>query len=132
MIGDSEKVMNYECSANKVQRYLPSKDIKQIYHTNHPLASDDLLPEITSDESTSTSYKRYELLDSELSDLSIIIDIEAAKKILSTHPVCVHRTDNYIADFIIIFAINDLKKNPVLHLTLGPPCSNEFQGLHFS
>lgn len=132
MIGDSENIMNYECSANKILRYLPSKDVKRIYHTNHPLVSDDLLPKPNTDEFTTTTYERYDLLDSKLKDLSTVIDIDTAKKILSTPPVCILQDTQPFNNYTIISVINELKKKPVLHLTLGPPCSNEFQELHFS
>ncbi len=131
MIGDSENIMNFECSANKIQRYLPYKNAKKIYHTNHPLINDDILLNREIDDSLSTTYNRFNLLESFLKDPSTIINLESAKKILSTHPVCVHRGINPFGDFTIISVINELKKDPVLHLTLGPPCSNKFRELHF-
>jgi predicted choloylglycine hydrolase len=41
MIGDSQKVESWECSASKVSRFLPDEGTTRVCHTNHPLANDD-------------------------------------------------------------------------------------------
>lgn len=133
MVGDSEKVVNYECSANKVVRYIPSINPERIYHTNHPLVSDDLLPERSPLVSNNT-HQRYGMLEDFFENPSKVIDINAAKEILSKEPVCAigNPDSGAFASYTIVSVINELRdKDPILHLTLGPPCKSEYKKLSF-
>ena len=41
IIGGKEEVYDFECSANKVIKYIPYEEAQIVYHTNHPLVNDD-------------------------------------------------------------------------------------------
>lgn len=41
MIGDSERALAFECSANKVVQFVPYDGARRVYHTNHAMVNDD-------------------------------------------------------------------------------------------
>jgi hypothetical protein len=128
MIGDMEKVATFECSANKVVQYVPYEGARTVYHTNHPLVNDDLIFPPLQPRGAGTSHNRFKYLEYRLRDPSKIRGVETFKYILSSHqgPICVHH--NYQPGGVYTFCsvIYVLSDSPELHLTVGPPCSNEY------
>jgi predicted choloylglycine hydrolase len=41
ILGDAEKIVDLECSANKVSRYVPPEGDRRTCHANHALANDE-------------------------------------------------------------------------------------------
>ena len=146
IIGSPEGVVSYECSANRVSRYEPFEGAKRLYHTNHPLVSDDLVTgtesaqEPSSDEnlivSTPTnSQVRFESLERRLQDNTEPVTVEIVKSILGAHdsnehPVCRHKIPGGGA-MTLGCQIMSLSSPPVLHVAPGPGCSTEFRALTF-
>src|SRR5208283_3140745 len=44
IVGGPSKVYDYECSTNKVVQFTPSAGPDVVWHTKHPLVSDDYTP----------------------------------------------------------------------------------------
>jgi hypothetical protein len=40
-IGGPDRVVAYECSANKVCQFVPYEGATRVFHTNHPLVNND-------------------------------------------------------------------------------------------
>ncbi len=133
-IGDNEKIICLECSANKVSQYIPYPGARRVYHTNHVLASDDFInPPLNIDESGSTTQGRFNFLESQLKDPSKVITVDSIKEILSSHngPVCAHQRDEPDTGRTLGTVIYSLTKPPVLYFANGIPCSNEFKKFKF-
>jgi isopenicillin-N N-acyltransferase like protein len=145
MLADSHTVEDYECSANRVERYQPSIP-GRLAHTNHPLASQDKLEEERLSETTRAlqqvsrqhSQSRMACLDSRFYNAGGDVNVETFKEVLSSHqppefPVCRHplpdsdpmrgMTNNSL--------IMSLGEPPHLHLTSGPPCYSEYRVFSF-
>jgi hypothetical protein len=138
IIGGPQEVLDFECSANKVSRFVPQPGLSRVYHTNHPLVNDDqgmfkgalktLSPERMAQVETSIADTRgrYDYLERELSDAQETITVERIKAILSSHeaPVCRDRIEG--RGLTLGCTIMELASAPALHLAPGPPCSTPF------
>lgn len=133
LIGDSEQVVDYECTANKISQYIPYEDAQRVYHTNHPLVNDDVIFPPKKPPLTSTTHNRFNYLVKRLKDPTKNITIETVKYILSSHEgsVCVHHNYQPLAGYTFCSVICSLSHSPVLHLAMGPPCSNEYKSFRF-
>lgn len=133
IIGDSEKVVDYECSANKVVQYVPYKGARRVYHTNHPLVNDDLIFPIPAPSGIGTTHARLDYLEYRMRDPSKKITMESIKNILSSHegPVCVHNNFQPIGAITMASLIYVLSSSPELHLAPGPPCFTEWKTYKF-
>ncbi|MCP4536944.1 MAG: hypothetical protein GY832_07335, partial [Chloroflexi bacterium] len=133
MIGDAERVATFECSAHKVVRYVPYEGARSVYHTNHPLANDDLIFPSLQARAGGTSYERFRYLEYRLKDPYKIAGVETFKYILSSHqgPICVHHNHQAGEGYTFCSAIYVLSSFPELHLTVGPPCCNTYSRFTF-
>lgn len=137
IVANSEKVVDFECSANKVCQYTPYEGARRVYHTNHTIRNDDLAS--WSEEkrkrmlSRSTTRARFNTLEKELKDPSRTVDIDTVKSILGSHegPVCVHNTHEQKGSCTLGTLIMSLSNPPELHLAPGPPCSTRFRAFRF-
>ncbi len=146
-IGSPETVVDYECSANKVSRYIPFEGASVVYHTNHPLENDDLdltpenikklSPELQTwvARAQQNTGVRFDSVEKRMKNLSAPLTVEKVKEILSSHdtpddPVCRHRRDdqNGMTNFSMVM---ELGKDPRFHIASGPPCSTEFKVFNF-
>jgi isopenicillin-N N-acyltransferase-like protein len=146
IIGSPEAVVSYECSANQVSEYAPFEGATRLYHTNHPLANDDLVAKteafegLSPDEdlivSTPTnSEARLESLACRLKDEAEAVTVETVKSILGAHdsdehPVCRHKKPDG-GGMTLGCQIMVLSTPPVLHVSPGPACSTEFRTFTF-
>ncbi|MHA2091129.1 MAG: C45 family autoproteolytic acyltransferase/hydrolase, partial [Candidatus Kariarchaeaceae archaeon] len=90
MIGDKNKVVDYECSANKKVQFIPQGNPKRVYHTNHPIINTDLrVPPLKLLGNRST-FARFEYLQYRM-QVEKPFNIECAKLALSSFfgPICV-------------------------------------------
>ena len=146
-IGGPEQVACFEGSANKVSQFIPYPAAKTVYHTNHPLANDDLwldvnhldrvAPELRESfkKFQRNSETRLQSLKKRLDDTARPVTVEAMKSILSSHdsqefPVCRHGRpgEGNITTFSMVM---ELKPSPELHVAPGPPCRTEFKTYRF-
>ncbi|UCC38753.1 MAG: hypothetical protein JSV96_13135 [Candidatus Aminicenantes bacterium] len=144
-IGGPKEVAAFECSSNKVSRFIPYKGATRVYHTNHPLVNDDQsiykevlkkLPAERRPKSPGNSEIRLTALEKRLKDPSKRITVDTVKATLSSHddpknPVCNHLAKQRARSFSAGCMVMELGKPPVLHLAPGPPCSTEFKAYKF-
>lgn len=148
MLGDSEKIVNFECSANKISQFFPYDGARRLYHTNHALVNDDVIPKYKLPKDIKkNSMDRFKYLEFRLKDPSKTITIENIKQILSSHigPICQHgvsKTKVFGKRFVSLTLIPDsgctgasviykLSKPPELYIALGNPCTNEYERFMF-
>jgi hypothetical protein len=143
--GNRERVVCFEGSANKVSQFIPSPGATRVYHTNHPIANDDIwlspdnpekmAPALRSRLKTgiANSKTRFQTLEKRLSDLSKPMTVETVKSILCSHdseefPVCRHDERGNITTFSMIMTLSD---SPEMHVAAGPPCKTGFKVYKF-
>jgi len=133
-IGDDDRVVSLECSANKVSRHVPYEGACRVYHTNHPLVNDDLIVPSLQGSRRSTTHARFDYVEGRMRDRDSSVNIDKIRYILSSHegPVCVHSSNQPGGGFTFGLLIYRLSKPPELYLATGPPCSNEFQRFTFT
>ncbi|MCJ7624975.1 MAG: C45 family peptidase [Anaerolineaceae bacterium] len=132
VLGSPDGVVNYECSANKVSRFVPFVGAHYVYHTNHTLVNDD---KYEYNKSLANSETRLNSLKNRLKDTSDPITVDLIKSILSSHDsedyaICVHPSpekQGITANCLIM----ELSSEPKVHFTAGPPCECEFRTLSF-
>ncbi|MGD0175897.1 MAG: C45 family peptidase [Candidatus Bathyarchaeia archaeon] len=138
MIADAERVVDFECSGNKVCEFEPYKGAHRLYHTNHALANDDQRASaaqvVEEKEPLTRSKARFSFLERELSDRSKSIDVKTIQSILTSHevPVCIH--DNRDANGVHTCGsvVMSLSSTPELQLAVQPPCSRGYETFRFS
>jgi len=143
--GDKERVVCFEGSANKVVPFIPYRGVKRVYHTNHPLVSDDVWLSPDNPEKIAPQLKerlaagiensktRLQALENRLNDASRPVTAESVKSILCSHdspeyPVCRHDERGNITTFSMIMVLTD---SPELQAAPGPPCKTEFKSYKF-
>ncbi|MCJ7622990.1 MAG: C45 family peptidase [Anaerolineaceae bacterium] len=131
LIGDAERALTFECSANKVAQYIPYEGACNVYHTNHPLVNDDLQFPITEIQRVGTSESRFDYLAFRLKKSAQPLTLDMAKSILSSHhgPVCAHHNFKPNSGFTANSVIYVLSENPELYISNGPPCISGYE--HF-
>ncbi len=133
IIGGSDCILCYECSANKIIHFEPYEDAQRIYHTNHPLKNDDLIVPALKLSNLSTSHDRLDYLERRLKDSSKKITIDTIKNILRSHfgPICVHHISQPNSGYTFSSVIFSLSTPPNFYLTVGPPCLKEYEEFKF-
>jgi len=132
VIGSPDGVVDYECSANKVRRFVPFEGAKMVYHTNHAFVNADTY-EIR--KSPENSISRFGSVERNLKGVMGPITVEDIKRVLSSHEnapneVCVHPSDEkkgITANCLIM----ELSTEPRMHYTAGPPCETDFLTVTF-
>jgi isopenicillin-N N-acyltransferase-like protein len=132
MIGNAERVVDLECSANKVVEYRPFEDARRVYHTNHHLVNDDVItgyPTITGSSLDRLKYLMYRLGDS-----AKPITVDNVKGILSSHlsSICYHGEYSATAVNTWVSVVYSLSTPPELHLAIGNPCANDYERFTFA
>lgn len=146
LIGGPDGVISLECSANKVVRFQPEEHTYAVWHTNHPLATDDLQPWYRQALEANdlhpfviNSRVRLESLERQISALPKA-SVEGIHSILAskedtTHPICGSgRPGELYTEYeMATFAstIMELSSTPQLLVALGPPDCHEFHRLRF-
>jgi predicted choloylglycine hydrolase len=145
ILGAGDQVFDFEASASKVVEFRPAVDGSIVYHTNHPLANDDLKPwhlamkqvasllpdgKIQGDSET-----RLASVQKRIREPASAIDAGVIKETLRSrdsdvHPVCRSRREG---DPVFTFGatIMTLSDTPSLEVTMGPPDANRFVLLKF-
>jgi predicted choloylglycine hydrolase len=133
LIGDPQRVIDLEVSANKVCEYAPHAN--RVYHTNHPLVNDDQsayrrrLAAMSDHEREAflgqwTTAARFDLLQSRLGDPEQPVTMDTIRSVLSAPPVCRHSESSSMT---LGCCIMELSPAPRLHLAPGPPDVTAFR-----
>ncbi|WP_034057199.1 C45 family autoproteolytic acyltransferase/hydolase [Lacinutrix jangbogonensis] len=144
IIGIKGEIYDFEASANKVVRYNPNNENGTVYHTNHPVANDDLKPWYAkynpnlNDElkpTKSNSYLRFKAVESRMADNLEISDVLIKEALRSKdnvkNPVC--RTNNKDGrGFTFASVIMTFTKNPNIQILAGPPDESDYKTFEFS
>jgi len=131
VIGDAERVVDYETSAKGAVQFVPYEGAKRVYHTNHPMASNDFIPgypTITEESIGRANYLKYRLDDPKKP-----IALDNIKGILRSHlgPICHHGEKGPMNFTTWVSVVYSLTENPELHVAAGNPCENEYQVFTF-
>ncbi len=130
MIGDSEKVVDFEGSARGVDQYIPFEGARRVYHTNHPLVNDEYIPMYP--VIYPNTLERFKYLEYRLRDPAKAVTIENIKGILRSHsgPICVHNNQLPGTSTTWVSVIYSLSDPPELYVAKGNPCDVDYQ--HYS
>jgi isopenicillin-N N-acyltransferase like protein len=132
-LGGPGCVTAFEVSAHQVKPYRLAGDKGQTCHTNHPLVNDDYRTS-SKPEPYYNSVDRLKLLEDNLSQVQGALTVADVKKILRTHTpqanLCRHADDAH-GSMTTYSMIMELSANPCVHLTFGPPCSEEYRVFKF-
>ncbi len=132
VIGSPDGVVDYECSANKVRRYLPFEGVDMVYHTNHVFVNDDCLPIENAPEN---SVARFASVERSMLANRGEVTMERIKETLRSHDsapfeVCVHPSEEK-RGITANCMIAELSMPPRMHYTAGPPCEADFKTVTF-
>lgn len=131
MIGDATQVVDFERSANRCVQYIPYEGARRVYHTNHPLVNDDLLPLYP--VVYQNSIDRFKYLEYRLKDPSKLVTLENIKGILRSHygPICSHNSRQPGMTSTCVSVIYSLSVPPELYIAEGNPCQTDYQRFTF-
>ncbi len=129
MVADASRILDFECSAAGASQF--GAGAKNLYHTNHPLASEDFRPgekEKAARLFVTNSHQRLAALTA-LSEAETV-DIRSIKETLSTGPVCVELKPN--DDFFTSGSlVMTLSASALLDIAAGPPSQTEYESFGF-
>ncbi|MEO7394343.1 MAG: C45 family peptidase [Chitinophagaceae bacterium] len=142
IIGIRGEVYDFEASANKVVRFNPENKNGTIYHTNHPLANDDVKkwyqqadPKLNTSTNTRTSNSiiRLAAVERRVKD-AVTVNDDIIKDALRSkddkdNPVCRAPKNG---GFTFVSVIMTLTGTPYLQVTAGPPDESEFKKVEFT
>ncbi len=141
IIGIRGEVFDFEASANKVTRFDPQNTNGTIYHTNHPLANDDVKDWFKKfdptnkdgiDPNKSNSHIRLTAVQKRVKEAPSVDDILIKKTLRSKddkdNPVCRAPKDG---GFTFGSVIMTLTGAPFLQVTAGPPDESEYKKVEF-
>ncbi|HYL07372.1 MAG TPA: C45 family peptidase [Candidatus Udaeobacter sp.] len=126
VIGGSGRIYDFEASRDQVQEVKPESG--RVMHTNHPLANDDLDPDVS--DVDSTTVVRLERLHELLTGRDGVT-VERAQHALSDlkAPICVSRGSSWMTLGSVVM---ELTGDPVLHVAPGPPAMTPYSEIRFT
>ena len=132
IIGIKGEVYDFEASCNKVVRFDPKNANGTVYHTNHPIANDDLKDWYKEPEKGNSSI-RLASVQGHIAALPNAKDADIKATLRAKddpgNPVC--RTFNrWGGTFGSV--VMTLTGNPKLQITAGPPDESEYKEVQFS
>jgi hypothetical protein len=141
IIGIRGEVFDFEASANKVTRFDPQNKNGTIYHTNHPLANDDVKDwfkkyDPTSkdavDPGKSNSHIRLTAVQKRVKEAASVDDILIKETLRSKddidNPVCRAPKNGGFTFGSVIMTLTGV---PFLQVTAGPPDESEYKKIEF-
>ena len=141
IIGIRGEVFDFEASANKVTRFDPQNKNGTIYHTNHPLANDDVKDWFKKydptmhdaiDPGKSNSHIRLNAVQKRVKDASRVDDILIKEALRSKddldNPVCRAPKNGGFTFGSVIMSLTGV---PFLQVTAGPPDESEYKKIEF-
>lgn len=136
IIGVGGEVFDFEASAGKVVRFTPDNPLKAVYHTNHPLANDDIkswhADWASKNANSSARFNAVEVRAKNPSGSPTELIADALRsKDDATYPVCRPNQSNG-RGFTFASVIMELSENPTLKVTFGPPDESEYRTFRFT
>ena len=141
IIGIRGEVFDFEASASKVKRFDPQNANGTIYHTNHPLANDDVKDWFKKydpsnkdaiDQDKSNSHIRLTAVQRRVKDASGVDDILIKETLRSKddkdNPVCRAPKNGGFTFGSVIMTLTGV---PFLQVTAGPPDESEYKKIYF-
>jgi len=129
MIADTSRILDFECSAAGASQF--GAGAKNLYHTNHPLASEDFRPgekEKAARSFVTNSHQRLAMLAA-LSEAEVV-NYHYLKETLKTDPVCIELKPN--DDFFTSGSlVMTLSAHALLDIAAGPPSQTEYETYGF-
>ena len=142
IVGIRGEVYDFEASANKVVRFDPKNENGTVYHTNHPMANDDVKPWFRQYDPTLASaakptdfnsYYRLQAVEKRMATASAIdeplIISTLQSKDNAQNPVC---RANRGGGFTFSSVVMSLADTPALLITAGPPDEGDYQRFDFN
>jgi hypothetical protein len=139
-IGDRERIVCLECSANRVVPFVDADNPGRFVHTNHPLANDDLgligaWMRQHGQVTPPNSRVRYDCARERIKDQMRPVDVATLKALLSSHdskehPICCHLDPDRGA-FTAACTIFELGALSRMHIAGNPPCERPFDVMGF-
>lgn len=136
VLGGPGRVVDFECSSGKVVQYAPGSI--RLFHTNHPLANDDLpgngtlIQPVRTTEvgaqpaALSNSEQRYAYLEREVGAGAEAITVERAQALLSTCEVPINVARGSAGDSMTLGSLVMELNLPALHYAPGPPAEDAY------
>ena len=128
----------FECCGTSVTRYQPNLGQGRVFHSNHPLASDDITNILPPEKMRSkNSVARFDSISSRLNNTSQLYSLEDIKAALSAHddpenPVSRNiNNENSPIGYTAGSSIYEFSNKPKLHLASGPPCETQYKVFEF-
>jgi predicted choloylglycine hydrolase len=133
IIGIRDEVYDFEASSNKVVRFDPKNTNGTIYHTNHPLANDDVKEWFAFNTTKSNSHVRLSAVQKRVKDIAVVDDNIIKDALRSKddkdNPVC-RAPKNGVFTFVSV--IMTLSGIPSLQVTAGPPDESDYKKVEFT
>ena len=139
ILGIKDKVYDFEASANQVVRFDPGNPNGTVYHTNHPVANNDLKPwhaqyapdqEVEDLPLGSNSYLRFAALEKRMKEGENPTDAAIMDALRSkddpNNPVCRNNIPGK-GGFTFASTVMTLSDIPKLQVTSGPPDESEYK-----
>lgn len=128
IIGDVENMNSFECSENKVTKFIPFEGANFTYHTNHPLTNDnystELLEHLKAENKTPQEYEpycfRFQSLKENFRDNSVTFDVEKVKTIFRSRDWKINRPSTFGCTIMVT------SDNPELYISAGRPDEEPF------
>ena len=143
LVGGASAVQSLECSAGKVIRFKPKESADVVWHTNHPLVSDDFRAEYRSflaqknldrEKMEPNTRTRLKALERRLAPVSEKRDIDLMKSALSSRDSAefpVSREKGRELAFTFASTVMVLSDSPEFHVAPGPPHRTPYEKLTF-
>jgi len=133
VIGGPKEAASFERSANRTVEFIPFEGAEFTYHTNHPMANDDLNPEfiegLKKNGMTMDIYRticpRFNFLGKTFKDNAATIDLAVLKRVFADRDSKINNPQTYGCTIML------LGGHPELHIAPGRPDEEPFVVLTF-
>lgn len=133
VIGGSKEAASFERSANRMAEFIPFEGAEFTYHTNHPLANDDLNPKFVAglkkNGMTTEVYRalcpRFKFLGQTFKDNTATLDLATLKRVFADRDSRINVPGTYGCTIMV------LGDHPELHVAPGRPDIEPFVVLTF-
>lgn len=132
MLGDSTRVIDFECSANDVVEFSPYPNATRCYHSNHHLSNNDLIPGFDYPTERTNSQDRFDYLDFRMGNEKPFA-FENMQGILRSHRtgICRHPEMDPSQSFTWFSVLYKLSDHPIMYVADGNPCQNPYKEFSF-
>ena len=136
---DRNQARTFEVSssddATQIAEFCPARDLRRIWHTNHPLANDNYCGNVAMwnrlpDAEAGNTLKRAEFLEREMKIADKVVTVERVMELLSSReaPISAEPEDGFPTVNAIVIEFGE---SPTLYFSPGAPSQNEFHTFGF-